>query len=170
MSGSTEKRTSGAPEQSGAHPILFTWPRAQRMLPLVGQIARDLLECSQRLAQMHPELARLDRQRRDLSWPERARRYQLQEDIALEEKNLHQAEAELETLGVVLLERQEGLLGFPTTVNDSRAFFSWKSGEENLLFWHFQEESVRRPVPPSWMSTTPPRNNKRGASRSESRS
>jgi hypothetical protein len=121
------------------------------MLPLVKRIVADLLGYQQRLGKLLPEKNRLDHRRRSLAWPERARRYQLQEEIGSEERNLGAAVSELDNLGLILLDREIGLVGFPTLVNNQGAFFSWLPGEEKLVFWHFVEDTERRPVPASWM-------------------
>ena len=168
MSGSTENRTSGAFERAGGPNVLFTWPVAQRMLPLVGQITQDILRRQRSLAQLQLEKESLDRQRRTLAWPQRSRRYQIEEDLVAEEAALQRATAELEALGVGLLDSELGLVGFPTTVNNRRAFFSWHPGEDSIVSWQFAEEMVRRPIPPSWTKpTTEPR---RRGSRPEARS
>jgi hypothetical protein len=120
------------------------------MLSLVRRIVEDVLHARQELGQKQPERYRLDRQRRTLDWPARARRYQLQEEIAFEENNLQEALAELEVLGVVLLDPGKGQVGFPTIVNGRRAFFSWRISEETLRHWHFDGEKVRRLIPSAW--------------------
>jgi hypothetical protein len=157
MSGSTENRAPGASEKSGAQGVAFTWTVAQRMLPLVGRIAADVLQHRRTLTRMHLEKDRLDRKRHSLAWPERARRYQLDEDIATEERKLREVVAELESLGVVLVDPRAGQVGFPTFVNDRSAFFSWRPGEEGPLYWHFADDTERRPVPASWTRPTEPR-------------
>jgi hypothetical protein len=163
MSGSTEKRTSGAFEKAGGPNVLFTWPVAQRMLPLVGQIVGQIREEKQRLGRMHAEKEELDRLRRTLAWPLRSRRYQLQEDIAATEQDLQNALVELESLGVALVDILAGQVGFPTTVNNRPAFFSWRCDEEGLEYWYFAEETnERRPIPVSWMKS--PENRRRGSS------
>jgi hypothetical protein len=163
MSGSTEKRTSGAFEKAGGPNVLFTWPVAQRMLPLVGQIVGQLREQKQRLDRMLAEKEELDRLRRTLAWPLRSRRYQLQEDIAGAEQDLQSALAELEGLGVALVDVQAGQVGFPTTVNNRPAFFSWCCDEEAVEYWYFAEETnERRPIPASWMKS--PEGRRRGTS------
>jgi hypothetical protein len=155
MSGSTERRTSGAFEKAGGPNVLFTWPVAQRMLPLVGQIVRQLRDESRRLDRMHAEKEELDRMRRTLAWPLRARRYQLQEEIAGVEHNLQTTLAELEGLGVALVDVEAGQVGFPTTVNNRPAFFSWRCDEESLQYWYFAEDTnERRPIPTSWMKSS----------------
>jgi hypothetical protein len=97
----------------------------------------------------------LDRNRRELAWPGRSRRYQLEEEIASNEAEMRATVAELDALGVVVLDPALGLVGFPTLVNDRRAFFSWLPGEDTLLFWNYADDLTRRPIPENW--TEPPR-------------
>jgi hypothetical protein len=124
---------------------------ARRMLPLVQRIVQDILNDQQTLERLQPEQDRLDRQRRDLRWPERQRRYQLTEEIGGVERRLQEALHELQGLAVALLDPRAGRIGFPTIVNDRRAYFSWRPGEESIRSWHFAEESSCRPIPPSWL-------------------
>ena len=150
MSGFTENRASGASERSGGDSVVLTWGAAGAMLPLVGRVAADVVRLHDRLARLRPEKERLDRMRRTLAWPDRARRYELQEETDAIGKDLQDATAELEVLGVALLHGPTGLVGFPTVVNDRPAYFSWRPGEEKLAFWNYADELVRRPVPASW--------------------
>jgi hypothetical protein len=167
MTGPTENRTSGAFEKSRGASATFTWHKAQRMVPLVRHVVGDIVQLQQRLARMQVEKDHLDENRRSLAWPGRSRRYQLQEEIAAEEQHLRGALAELEGLGVVLVAADEGRVGFPTTVNNRPAFFSWRPGEETLAHWHFADDSTRQPIPESWTKSEPRR---RGASRPGPRS
>ena len=150
MNGFTENRASGASEPPGDSDRVMTWDAGVAMLPLVGRIAADVVQHRRQLAALRPELARLNRQRRSLDWPQRARRYELIELTAVAEGELQSALAELEVLGVALLDAASGLVGFPTLVNNRRAFFSWKPGEDGLKFWNYAGDSVRRPVPEAW--------------------
>jgi hypothetical protein len=153
MNGFTENRASDASERPGPHDVVLSWGTSRAMLPLVGRIVADVVRDQLRLAQLTPEQARLDLQRQTLAWPQRARRYQLREEITDLEKDLGTALAELELLGVVLLDAASGLVGFPTIVNDRRAYFAWRPDDEDLDFWSYAGESTRRPVPEDW--TTP---------------
>jgi hypothetical protein len=150
MSGSNETRASEAFEKRGSHDRVLTWVAANRMLPLVRRIVADVLDCQQCLARMHPEKDRLDRHRRDLSWPERSRRYHLDEEIASGERALRAAFTELDALGVNLLDVETGRVGFPTMVNKRRAYFSWLPGEETISFWQYADDEERRAVPAGW--------------------
>jgi hypothetical protein len=161
MSGFTENRTPGASERSGPSERVLTWHASRAMLPLVGRIARDIVAHHERLAQLRPELAHLEKNRRSLDWPQRRRRYHLEEEIAALEAALRTVLGELEALGVALLRSADGLVGFPTRVNDRPAYFTWLPGEESLGTWNYAGDSLRRPVPEEW--TQQPR--QRGRSR-----
>jgi hypothetical protein len=155
MNGFTENRTPEASERPGSHDLVLTWGTCHAMLPLVGRIAADIARHAERLLRLQPEQARLDRRRHTLAWPERARRYQLQEEISQVDKELRQAHAELDSLGVVILHAPTGLVGFPTLVDDRRAYFTWRPGEEDVTHWSFAGEDERHTVPDAW--TRPPR-------------
>ncbi|MCI0680608.1 MAG: DUF2203 domain-containing protein [Gemmataceae bacterium] len=131
--------------------VAFSLKTVHRMLPLVGRIVNDIQEGHQALQRLEPEQARLDRQKRTLDWPARQRRYQLQEDALQLERGLSGAREELNGLGVVLLDEDLGRVGFPTMVNNRRAFFSWQLGEHGLHSWHFAEETACRPIPTAWL-------------------
>jgi hypothetical protein len=154
MNGFTENRAPGAFERPGPNDLVLTWGASHAMLPLVGRIVADVMHGHEQLGRLRPEQERLDRQRVTLAWPERSRRYQVQEEIAAVERDLRKAHAELETLGVVVLHGPSGLVGFPTIVNDRRAFFSWRPGEKDVVYWNFVGDPVRHDVPQSW--TEPP--------------
>jgi hypothetical protein len=151
MSSPTGDTASSAPKKSERREVVFTLAMARRMLPLVGRIVADLVHGRRHLTELRPEQDRLDRQRRQLAWPQRSRRYQLRDEIALLEARQQEAMAELEgLLGVVLLDPVAGLVGFPTVVNDRPAFFSWRLGEAALEHWQFVGEAVRRAIPSAW--------------------
>ena len=77
-------------------------------------------------------------------------RYQLSDEQTRLQTELHTAVSELDSLGVALLDPETGMIGFPTLVNDQRAFFAWKPGDEGIDFWQFADGSRRRPVPAAW--------------------
>lgn len=164
MSGFIDNRASEASEPSGALERMLTWHACRAMLPLVSRIAQDITLLHERLTKLRPELAYLDENRRQLDWPKRARRYHLEEEIRTLEGELRQAMTELESLGVALLEPATGLVGFPTLVNERRAYFSWQPGEETVAWWNYATDRIRRPVEQDW--TIVPNENRPRRSRS----
>lgn len=167
MNGFTGHQASDASETSGHNGLVLTWAAAQSMLPLVRQIVADILRHGERLASLRPEKGRLDRARLSLAWPERRRRYQLTEEIGHAEAALSAARAEMDGLGLALIDADLGQVGFPTIVNNRRAYFSWRPGDDDLGYWHFNEGTQRRRVPESWKEPDEePRPGKRRPNRS----
>lgn len=151
MNGSKGYRAPDASEKPLESLPIFSLTTVQKMLPLVGRIVDDYLHSQLAHVRLEPEEARLDRQRRDLAWPERQRRYEVKEQLTQAENSMSAAVEELDGLGVRLLDADLGRVGFPTMVNNRRAYFSWRHGEEGLHTWHFAEEEVFRPIPAAWL-------------------
>jgi hypothetical protein len=150
------KRAS-RPSRSQDRPgIVLDLPTVRRMLPLVRHIVSDLLEGEQKLGSLLWEQSGLDRNRKELSWPERQRRYFVLDEVAKLEQRRKDAVVELKELGVRVLDVAHGRVGFPTIVNTKPAFFSWRAGEDEVGYWHFAgEDDRRRVIPMSWALDTP---------------
>ena len=122
-----------------------------KMLPLVRGIVADAMNRHHAMAALQPQETHLQRQRRSLSWGQRKQRYLLQQDISDHDQGLQDALSELNELGVVMLDAEEGRVGFPTLVNNRPAYFTWTPGEDGPHSWQFVEEDVARPIPPAWL-------------------
>jgi hypothetical protein len=144
----------GASEKPGKGPVVMDLATSQRMLPLVARIVRDIVGDRHELERLLPEQERLDRQKRDLDWDNRFRRYAIQAEIQGCENHLQETTAELRRLGVILEDEIEGQVGFPTVVYGRTAYFSWRLGEETIGYWHFSKENVRRSVPANWFQSS----------------
>jgi hypothetical protein len=151
MKGHKDYRASDASENPDRGEVVLSLETVQRMLPLVQRIVDDFLVSQQVRLRLEPEEQLLDRRKRTLDWPGRQRRYRLKDEVAHAEGRMAAAVEELEMLGVVLLDGEIGRVGFPTMVNNRRAFFSWQPGEDGLRSWHFEGETQCRPIPPAWM-------------------
>ncbi len=150
MHGSKGYRASDAGEKPDRE-VVLSIKTVQKMLPLVQRIVQDLLNGQKAVARLQPEEEILDRKKRTLDWPGRQRRYRLKDELASAENGVLAACEELDELGVVVLDCELGRVGFPTMVNNRKAFFSWQSGEDGLHSWHFAEETACRPIPPAWL-------------------
>lgn len=151
MNGSKGNRASDPSDKPDRNDTCLSLKTVQRMLPLVQRIVTDVLAHDKSLQRLHPEEEVLDRKKRTLDWPRRQRRYQVKDELTRLDADLGNCLEELRLLGVVLLDRDHGAVGFPTVVNDRRAFFSWQPGEDGLRHWQFADEDVRRPIPASWL-------------------
>ena len=152
MSGFKSYPTSDASESPERNEVVLSLKTVQKMLPLVQQIAQDIVAKHRAIERLQPEEERLDRQRRNLDWPMRQRRYEVKEELAKTEKELEVALTnELRELGLSILNELHGQIGFPTMVNNRRAFFSWIPGDASVQTWRFADEDVDRPVPANWL-------------------
>src|ERR1051325_9877844 len=107
MKGSAEEKASGA-EGKRWEDCILTWGAARNMLPLIRRIIRDIQDCRKQYTQLLKEKTLLDGVRTKLSWRERKRRYETQEDVVNLERQIADARGELDRLGVVLLSESEG--------------------------------------------------------------
>jgi hypothetical protein len=131
-------------------PVNFSLAQAERMLPLVAHITDDFQTRGDRLAKLEKEQADLDRRRLKLNWPERARRYDISEEIAKERQRLGENIAELEQLEVVLSDPNHGEVAFPTIIQGKRAFYVWRVGSETVNWWCYANEPQRHVIPLAW--------------------
>ena len=146
----TPNRASNSAGKPRKKEVTLDLTTARQMLPLVQSIVSDIVNSRRALSKLTPEQERLDRQRRDLVWQERQRRYQIGDEIAAAEKAWATAVGELNGLGVTLVDDEVGEVDFPTKVNGRTAAFSWIVGEDGLRHWHYADEESRRPIPADW--------------------
>ena len=151
MSSSKGFRTSDASDKPEKNETVLSLKTVQRMLPLVQRIVDDILTRQKAVDRLQPEEECLDRKKRVLAWPERRRRYEVKDELVRADHDLQVALGELRELGVQLLDAEQGRVGFPTMVNNRKAFFSWHPGEDGLHSWQFADEDSTRPIPLAWL-------------------
>ena len=153
----TPKRAFGASAKSKRGDVNLDLPTVRQMLPLVQSIVRDIVHHRLQLNKLQPEQESLERTRRKLEWNERERRYHIQEEIFQVEGAFKQAVTELRDLGLALVDGDAGRVAFPTRINGRSAVFTWQPGEENVIYWNYEDEELRRPIPRDWVPGTPMR-------------
>ena len=74
---------------------------------------------------------------------------ELQAAIDEEAAEIVRCVAELQELGLLVKDLDEGLLDFPTLRDGEEALLCWRLGEEEVGFWHSLEEGFagRKPLP-----------------------
>jgi hypothetical protein len=149
----TPNRASNSAGKPRKREVSLDLATARQMLPLVKSIVTDIVNSRRALNRLGPERDRLDRQRRELVWQERQRRYQVADEIVAAEKAWSTAVGELNELGLTLVDDETGEIDFPTKVNGRTAAFSWTPGEDVLRHWHYSDEDARRPIPADWDKT-----------------
>jgi hypothetical protein len=151
----TPRRAFGASAKTKRKDLNLDLPTARQMLPLVQSIVRDIVSRRSDLNRLHPEQENLERNRRELSWGERERRYHIQDEIVAAEGAYKQAVSELRDLGLSLVDVTSGRVAFPTRINGRPAVFTWQPGEDNVQYWSYEDEELRRPIPSEWVPGTP---------------
>ena len=89
------------------------------------------------------------------TWPERQRRYQVQDEIADAGATPRGHWRSWKRWASLLIDADDGRVGFPTIVNDQAGLSSrWQPGEDRLRFWHFagRDASAGRSRP-SWIAS-----------------
>lgn len=114
----------------------FTPAEAQKMLPLVRVIVKDIVELAHSLRDRH---VRLERYQDGGVRKGLITAAQLEEEQAAFEggqDRLQELVEELARLGVELKDFFAGLIDFPCWMDDREVYLCWKHGEGDLAWWH----------------------------------
>ena len=103
----------------------FTLQQANKALPLVTRIVRDIVNTHERATQLQAKLE-------ESTGRESALQSQL--DSALEQ--LQDYVDELGSIGVELKDYESGLIDFPGRHQGRDIYLCWKLGEEKVTHWH----------------------------------
>jgi hypothetical protein len=103
----------------------FTLDQANKALPLVTRIVRDIVNTHERATQLQAKLE-------ESTGRETALQSQL--DSALEQ--LQDYVDELGSIGVELKDYESGLIDFPGRHQGRDVYLCWKLGEEKVGHWH----------------------------------
>jgi hypothetical protein len=135
----------------GVAPKVFTVDEANRMLPLVSVIVRDIRDTFRSYSDTKKELGRRRQAARDHSENDvepDVRTTSLERKVDRLSGEVKDLVRELGELGVLIKDPVEGLVDFPFERDGEPAFLCWKHGEERVSSWHGVDEgySTRRPI------------------------
>ena len=135
-----------------SHPKSFSVNEANKRLPLVGAIVKDLSELSRQVAERRQRIEQLstnDNESKDDPYVEE--RNQIVEELESNVRDLKRYESELDQLGVWCRDHVDGIVIFPSEIDGNPIHLSWKLGEPEILHWHNIDEGFddRRPLPVS---------------------
>ncbi len=151
MSSSKGFRTPDASDKPERGEINLSLRTVHRMLPLVQRIVDDILQTQKTLARLQPEDRRSTARNGNLPGRNGSGVISLKMNWPRPTCDGKAHLAELRELGVIMLDHDQGRVGFPTLVNNRRAFFSWHPGEAGLHSWQFADEDLTRPIPLAWL-------------------
>ena len=123
---------------------IFTIEQARAMLPLLRLIVTDISLSHRELTERKSNLRRMLRRN------EGKARFQvydaeiteIQEDLKNESAHLDEYVSELEQLGVVLRSAHDGIVDFPTVVDDMPAYYTWQMEQQDIVDFHRADEST----------------------------
>jgi len=123
---------------------LFTVEQANAALPLVRSITADLVQLSREVIERRERLALLSAGRSATAAdPYSEELTQIEEELEKDSIQLQEYVEELRALGVEPKSGPEGLIDFPSMMDDRLVFLCWKLGEGELMFWHELEAGYR---------------------------
>ena len=128
----------------------FSIEQARAMLPLLRLIVTDISLSHRELSERRSTLRRMLRGHQGKS---KFQVYdqeiaEVQDELKSQTVNLEAYIEELERLGVILRSAHDGIIDFPTVLEDQSAFFSWQMEEPDITDFHWAHESSaeRRPL------------------------
>ena len=104
----------------------YTLDQANRSLPLVRRIVRDIVNAHGGSVQLQAKIE--EAPARDLP--------ALRDQLAVALRQRQQYVVELEALGVELKDLATGLVDFPGRCEGRDVYLCWKLGEESVAWWH----------------------------------
>jgi hypothetical protein len=129
---------------------VFSIEQARSMLPLLRLIVTDISLSHRELTERRSNLRRMLRNHQGNS---KFKIYdqeivEIQNDLKDQTAHLEDYISELEQLGVILRSAHDGIVDFPTMIDDSPAFFTWQMEQSDVSEFHWANESTadRRPL------------------------
>lgn len=129
---------------------VFSIEQARSMLPLLRLIVTDISLSHRELTERRSNLRRMLRNHQGNS---KFKVYdqeivEIQNDLKDQTAHLEEYISELEQLGVILRSAHDGIVDFPTMIEDSPAFFTWQMEQSDVSEFHWANESTadRRPL------------------------
>ncbi|MFQ5730513.1 MAG: DUF2203 domain-containing protein [Planctomycetaceae bacterium] len=115
----------------------YTIEEANRTLPLVGAIVRDIVDLYSDVHERRERLARLpSASHRDDRTPYSEEVAQIEAGIDADIERLQAFTDELESLGVELKDPLIGLIDFYSLMDGREVYLCWKLGEGDVAYWH----------------------------------
>lgn len=120
---------------------ILSLDEANRMIPLLDKIVRDLMSTWDSIIQKRTELEMLEKgpEARDGSRQEQVQ--ELKGDLNRLIDRINGYIREVEELGCFVEEFKRGIVNFPSLYVGRKVFLCWKPGDEQIKYWHELDES-----------------------------
>ncbi len=117
---------------------ILSLEEANRMLPLLRRIVRDIMEHWSLIVSKRAELETLERSGASA---DQSRVAEVKEDLNQLIDRINSYIKEVEQLGCFVEEFRRGIINFPTLYHGRKVFLCWRSGEEQISYWHELDET-----------------------------
>lgn len=137
---------------------LYSVEDANRVLPLVRSIVRDVVDDFRRLRTTGRERRALEVETgTEGQTPSGLRLEELKDQVCLYSQRIEGYLEELSELGLEVRDLELGLVDFPTLIEGEPAYLSWQLGEEGVKWWHAVDQGFtdRTPVPAALLAPRP---------------
>ncbi len=118
----------------------FTVEEANRTLPLVTVIVRDIVELYRDIHERRERLARVRQLpggvRRDKDSPYSEELEEIDAEIDKDIERLQNFCEEIQSIGVELKDPSTGLIDFYSKMDGQDVYLCWKLGEPEIMYWH----------------------------------
>lgn len=121
------------PRPHAAPKRYFTVEQANKMLPLLRSIVRDIVESAADLQRQHEQLSRGGADDESDYYTEE--RLSLRREVERGAARIEELVDELRELGVEL-KGWDGLVDFPALLEGREVYLCWKYGEPEVAHWH----------------------------------
>jgi len=129
-------------------PTTFSVDQANATLPLVRAIVGDLVELGRDVYERRQRLAvLLDGRSSDENDPYHEELVEIERVLAMDNRRLREYADELRQLGVEPAGGTDGWVDFPAVIEGRKAFFCWRHGDPEVLYWHPRKADHRRRRP-----------------------
>jgi len=129
---------------------IFTIEQARAMLPLLRLIVTDISLAHRELTERKSNLRRMLRRNEGKARFQvyDAEIIEIQEDLKNESAHLDEYVSELEQLGVILRSAHDGIVDFPTVIDDLPAYYTWQMEQQEIVDFHRADETTadRKPL------------------------
>ncbi|MDX1966770.1 MAG: DUF2203 domain-containing protein [Planctomycetaceae bacterium] len=129
----------------------FTVDSANKTLPLVRAIVRDIVDLYRDVTERKGRLEGLRKRRGKAAQrqddPYREEVEQIQQDLEKDVAKLQGFVDELNDIGIELKDPAVGLVDFPTQMDGKSAYLCWQLGEVEVQFWHSIEAGYANKEP-----------------------
>ena len=121
---------------------ILSLAESKRMLPLLNQIVRDIMEHWNMIITKRAELESLEKfQDANGNSQNEGKIHEVKQELNYLIDKINQYIKEVESLGCFVEEFKRGIVNFPSLYHGRKIFLCWHPEEDTVSFWHELDET-----------------------------